>query len=227
MDIELFLKERTAFIKHYYDEAIAPFVETMRKVEAEEPPYEPPLFDPETMSDEPAFLNEWLQAHTAFQLVGQTCVSMLSESLKLYFMTLADLHGLEINANGKGAFKNGVIQGYRAGFARYGVDWSLCSVNFNILEQVVLARNTSQHASHISSVRISHKRVDLKKHPSPVFVSAYEKQVMQQGGGTWLIEPAIHVTRETLHQAIEEVENLAKWMSKIDFRALRRLQKTP
>lgn len=58
MDVDFFLKERTAFIKHYFDEASAPFIETMRKIEAEEPPFEPPYFDPETMTEEPAFLEE-------------------------------------------------------------------------------------------------------------------------------------------------------------------------
>ncbi|MBO2921323.1 hypothetical protein SQW15_18985 [Pseudomonas asiatica] len=226
MDVDFFLKERTAFIKYYYDEAIAPFVETMRKIEAEEAPYVPPLFDPETMSDEPAFLVEWLRAETAFQLVGQTCVSMLSETLKIFFMTHEDLSGFDMKACGKGAFKNGFIQGYQAGFAHYGVDWSQCPVDFDILEQVVLARNSTQHGNHITSTRISHKRDDLKKHSSPVFVSAHEKEMMEQWGGSWLIEPAIHVTRDALHQAVGEVEKLAEWMSTIDFRALLRAHRT-
>ncbi|NMY78230.1 hypothetical protein HBO01_06030 [Pseudomonas rhodesiae] len=85
MDVDFFLKERTAFIKHYYDEAEAPFAETMRKIDAEEAPYQPPPCDPDTMSLEPAFLQDWLRAQAGFQTVGQTCLSILSDTLKYLF----------------------------------------------------------------------------------------------------------------------------------------------
>lgn len=94
MDVDFFLKERTAFIKHYYEVALAPFVETMRKLDDEEPPYQPPELDPEMMSEEPPFLVEWLRAQTGFQVVGQTCVSMLSETLKIFFMSHEEINGL-------------------------------------------------------------------------------------------------------------------------------------
>lgn len=213
MDVDFFLKERTAFIKHYFDEAAAPFIETMRKIEAEEPPFEPPYFDPETMTEEPAFLEEWLRAQTGLEVVGQTCVSMLSESLKIFFVTHEKIAGLDCEKScGQNVFNKGFIRGYRTCFAKNGVNWSQCPANFSILEQVVLARNASQHATSIISTRVSHNVRALRKHPSPLFVSSYEKSLLASRGGSWLMAPAVHVTRNALHQAIDEVEKLAEWL---------------
>jgi hypothetical protein len=213
LDVDFFLKERTAFIKHYFDEAAAPFIETMRKIEAEEPPFEPPYFDPETMTEEPAFLEEWLRAQTGLEVVGQTCVSMLSESLKIFFVTHEKIAGLDCEKScGQNVFNKGFIRGYRTCFAKNGVNWSQCPANFSILEQVVLARNASQHATSIISTRVSHNVRALRKHPSPLFVSSYEKSLLASRGGSWLMAPAVHVTRNALHQAIDEVEKLAEWL---------------
>ncbi|WP_330213293.1 hypothetical protein [Pseudomonas sp. Z18(2022)] len=128
----------------------------MRKIDAQEAPDQPPPFDPDTMSLEPEFLQEWLRAQAGFQIVGQTCLSMLSDTLKIFFMTHEEINGFDcMGACGKGFFKkNGLIQGYRTGFAHYGVDWSQCLVDFDILEQVVLARNSTQHGNDIISTCI-------------------------------------------------------------------------
>lgn len=226
LDVDFFLKERTAFIKHYYDEAIAPFAKTMQKIEDGVSPFLPPPFDPETMSDEPAFLEEWLRAQTGFQVVGQTCVSMLSESLKIYFVTHEKNAGLDFDKLwGKNIFSKGFIRGYRTCFAKIGVDWSTCPANFSILEQVVLARNASQHATSITSTRVSHNVGALSKHPSPLFVSNHEMNLLASRGGSWMVSPAVHVTRDALHHAVGEVEKLAEWMSTINFRALLKAQK--
>ncbi|MEB8056098.1 hypothetical protein [Pseudomonas fulva] len=213
MDVDFFLKERTAFIKHYFDEAAAPFIETMRKIEAEESPFEPPYFDPETMTTEPAFQEEWQRAQTGLEVVGQTCVSMLSESLKIFFVTLEKNAGLDCEKScGPNIFNKGFIRGYRICFAKHGVNWSNCPVNFSALEQVVLARNASQHATSITSTRVSHNVKALRKHPSLLFVSNYEKDLMASRGGSWMMAPTVHVTRSALQAAIDEVEKLAEWL---------------
>ena len=40
MDILFFLKERTRFIRYFYETAGEPFHETTRKIEASEPPFD-------------------------------------------------------------------------------------------------------------------------------------------------------------------------------------------
>ncbi len=215
MDVNFFLKERTAFIRYYFDEVAAPFIEIIRKIEAKEQPFEPSYFDPETMTEEPAFLEEWLRAQTGLEVVGQTCVSMLSESLKIFFVTHENIAGLDCEKScGQNIFKKGFIHGYRTCFATHGVNWSQCPVNFSILEQVVLARNASQHVTSITSTRTNHNVGTLRKHPSPLFVSDYEKNLLAKRGGSWMMAPTVHVSRNALHEAIGEVEKLAEWLER-------------
>lgn len=213
MDVRYFLGLRTAFIRHYFDEAGAPFRETIRKIDAKDAPFEEPEWDPETMSDEPPFLNEWLQAQTGLEVIGQTCVSMLSESLKVYLRTLERNAGLDCETEcGPKVFKKGFISGYRICFEKLGVDWTNCPVDFDVLEQVVLARNASQHVNQITHTRASHTPGAIGKYPSPLFISDHEKTLMENGDGNLLIDPTIHVTRSDLHLAIEEIEKLAAWL---------------
>ena len=81
MDVHFFLSERTNFIRYFFEEAVKPFEETIHRIRAEEPPYVPPPWD-DSMSDEPAFMSEYNNATVGLDVVGQTCLSMLSESLK-------------------------------------------------------------------------------------------------------------------------------------------------
>lgn len=212
MDVTYFLRQRMAFISNYFDVASAPFLETMWKIEAGEAPFEPPYFDPDTMDTSPPFLEEWLQAQAGVEIVGQTSVSMLSEALKAYFVTVERVAGLDCAATyGTKSFKKGFIQGYRTCFAAQGIDWSACTADFDILEQIVLARNASQHPSGLISPHARHTKYTLDKHPNPLFISEYENDLLQRHGGSWLTEPNVHVTRETLDAALLEVEKLAKW----------------
>jgi hypothetical protein len=105
MDVLYFLKERTKFIRQYYETAAEPFREIMRKIEAEEPP-----FVPEYSEDgEPPFLEEWVQANTSLEILGRGCLSMLLASLKLYFQTWeSELHIIWED----GAEKKKILQGW-------------------------------------------------------------------------------------------------------------------
>jgi hypothetical protein len=84
VDVLYFLTERTKFIRHFYETAGEPFRETMRRIEAAEAPFDEPLYDED---GQPPFLNQWLQAETALDVLGRSCISMLSASLQLYFST--------------------------------------------------------------------------------------------------------------------------------------------
>ena len=42
MDVHYFFNRRIAFIRQFYENAITPFVERIRKIEAGEEPFEPP-----------------------------------------------------------------------------------------------------------------------------------------------------------------------------------------
>jgi len=84
MDILYFLKERTRFIRYYYETAAEPFHEIKRKIKAKEEPFDDPPYSEDV---EPPFLEEWIEAETALEILGRTCILLLSTSLQLYFRT--------------------------------------------------------------------------------------------------------------------------------------------
>jgi hypothetical protein len=86
MDVNFFFNERIAFIRQFYDAASYPFVEKKRKIEAEEEPFIPPYSE----DGEPPFLDEWIEADESLQVLGYSCISMLSAALQLYLITWAN-----------------------------------------------------------------------------------------------------------------------------------------
>ena len=151
MDVQYFLRRRTQFIRRFYDEAAGPFVERRRMIEAEEDPYKPPYSE----DGEPAFMEEWQEAQSALEVLGRTCVSMLSASLKLYLETWRRELGIDCTEF-KSTFRNkGVLRGYRECFERrLQLKWDECPADFDILEQVILARNRDQHPEHIARLAV-------------------------------------------------------------------------
>jgi len=214
MDVLYFLTERTKFIRYLYENASQPFLETKRKIEAHEEPFEPPYSE----DPEPPFLQEWLEADEALEVLGRNCISMLSESLKLYFTTWeAQLwRDRPCETHFKKLFKeNGFLHGYRACFSEaLTINWDECPADFSILEQITLARNADQHPESITTIRVSHNEYARRKHPQLFFVRESEKDLMRDpdyAAGPWF-DPTLHVSSETLLEAITQVERLADWL---------------
>ena len=103
MEVLWFLKERTHFIRWFYATATEPFETIIRKIEAEEAPYVLECPYDEIDIDEPPFFSEWQEADTGLQMVGHTCISMLSEALRLYFETWE----AELGSNGRRTRRSG------------------------------------------------------------------------------------------------------------------------
>ena len=216
MDTAFFLRVRTRFIRRYYATGVEPFREIRRRIEAQESPYDeaPPSFDPE--NGEPPFLEEWLEADEAVQVVGWSAVSLLSDSLKLYFKALEQQLGFRLSSEGKAtAKKEGFIAAYRGALG--GVletDWNNCPVRFDIIQQIVLARNRAQHGEHLSTLGARHDVKTLTKHRDLIFASERELKMWVEEGAdpdTWLA-PQLEITEESLGAAITEVEKLADWI---------------
>lgn len=222
MDVLYFLKERTKFIRRFYENAGEPFRATIRKIEAEEAPFDTPPYS-EEQDGEPPFMEEWLEANTALEMLGRTCISMLSASLQLYFKTWESEIGIAWEPEEREkAFRNGYLQGYRNCFGDVlKLSWDDCPVNFEILEQVTLARNRDQHPEHISTMRVTHAPKDLQKYPQPFFVSDTEQKMFSDpdmAGSSWM-RPTLHVSSDALVAAIEQVETLGEWMEERMFAA--------
>jgi hypothetical protein len=211
MDVLYFLKERTRLIREYYEHAAQPFNEIIRKIEAEEEPYIPPYSE----DPEPAFLREWIEADELLEVTGRCCISMLSASLHLYFKTWEHELWLTCGADFKGSFdRKGWLHGYLHCFAeRAGIDWSHCPADLAIIEQVVLARNRDQHPENITTVRVTHAKKDRRRFPRPFFMGEREAELFQENDEPSLfMSPSLHVSRDKLMKAIEQVESLCEWL---------------
>lgn len=216
MDVAYFLKKRTRYIRLYYDQCTAPFVLAKHQIENELPPFDSP---PYTEDYEPPYLEEWMDAETGIQIVGLSCVSLLSESLKLYFESLQNcvIHFDFIDEKRKKeAFKKGFVSAYTDALGCIlDTDWSDCPADLRIIEQIVLARNRCQHGNELTSFRVSHDQHTLEKHPEPFFLNQRERELWLSEDGTvnsWFLMPSVEVTRESLFAAIEHVEKLADWI---------------
>ena len=174
MDVLYFFKERTRFLRYFYDSAAAPFLETMRKIEAGEARFDSP---PYREDGEPPYLDEWVEASEAVEVLGRSCLSMLSASLHLYFRTWEEeLPICWEDGERKRAFRNGYLDGYQICFeAVLEQSWEDCPAHLALAEQITLARNRHQHPDEIVTMRVSHAWADLSKYPRPFFTSDFDR----------------------------------------------------
>jgi len=212
MNVGFFLKGRIAFIRQLYSTASAPYVERKRKIEAEEDPFVPPYSE----DDEPAFLEEWIEADESLHVLAYSCVSMLAAALHLYLKTWERQFGIPVDDSLKSVFKKSWLNGYKVYFARHaGIQFDNSQVDWEVLEEIVLARNRVQHPECITNHRTHYADEDLKKLPHPFFVDDRDNSLLadvDEGEKSWLIPPTLHVTGEKLSAAIAEVERFTDWL---------------
>lgn len=172
MDVEFFFRSRTAFIRYFYAAAVKPFRHLQNLIEREEEPYVPPCSE----DGEPPFLSEWIDADTGAQFVGRAAISMLSDALKLYFVEWSKQFALNCADRFSKEFKKGYWNGYRACFEeRTGINWSAAPASLDVLEQIALARNSSQHLNRLWSSEARHAKDIRSKFPNPLFVHDYAR----------------------------------------------------
>jgi hypothetical protein len=212
MDVGFFLRDRIAFIRQFYDAASSPFLERKRKIEAREDPFVPPYSE----DGEPPFVTEWIEADESLQILGYSCISMLAAALHLYLMTWVVELGVPVGDSFNAEFKKGWINGYRAYFStRFGIQFENSPADGSLLEEIALARNRIQHPDHIATQRPDYSASDLAKLPRVFFISETERGLFSDLNAAqiaWVFPPSVHITRETLIAAIEEVEKFAAWL---------------
>jgi hypothetical protein len=213
VDISYFLERRLAFIEQYYLTASAPFLERKRTIEAGEEPF----IQPNIEEGEPPHLAEWLEADESLQVLGHTCISMLSASLHLYFTTWQNIQRMPIAPSQQSVFKKrGWFNGYKAYFkANFGIDFDKSACNLELMEELVLARNRVQHPESITSLSTDYSLEDMKKLSNPFFIDEREVELMVNVGDrerNWLIRPTLNITKEKLLTGIAEVRRFSFWI---------------
>ncbi|ATG48533.1 hypothetical protein CEW89_13740 [Celeribacter ethanolicus] len=226
MDICWFLKQRLDFIRNHYDCSASNFLNTIRKIESGEAPFDNP---PYSEDGEPAFQIEWEEANTSVDLIGISCVSLLSDALKLYLNSLKKIEFcFEFDEKEKKMLKGGYVGAFKAALGEIlNTDWVESGVNFEILEQVVLARNQGQHGNDITGFRIKIDAVTIQKHPRPIFGRTEEIEAMNGEGleVSNFFGITMKIDRASLFAAMDEIEKLGDWVELNRERALPWLEK--
>jgi hypothetical protein len=149
-------------------------------------------------------------------MLGRTCIPMLSASLQLHSKTWED--ELEIawpDGERKNAFKKGIVPGYKTCFGTLlNLHWDDCPADFDLLEQIVIARNLDQHPDNIATMSVSHTYKDRKRFQDLFFVKEADKRMYSNSeleGITW-INPSVYVSGDGLTRVIDDVEKLAEWL---------------
>ena len=222
MDILYFLKSRTAFIRTFYVTAAFPFKERIRKIREQEDPFDDP---PYSEDPEPPFLAEYTEADESLEVLGQLCLSMLSNTLHLFLVeSVEEVHrrydagalakagiGRPSDSVPKAVFKKeGWIGGYRAYFRdTLEIDWQQAPCDLGRLEEIALARNSLQHPGDITTLQVEHSANHAAKFPEGYF---------SEGPTSWLGAPFLYVPEEKLLGAVNEVEGFCSWLWERQFR---------
>ena len=217
MDTLFFFKERVSFIRDFYKDAASVFESRITKIVGGEKPYDLPR-DAGNEYEEPPFQDEWTNAKESLEVLGLTCVSMLSASIQVYFLEWEAATGMKWRPKERGKLfgKHGV-----AGYVHEIVDLfnppsGKCPADLGLIEQVILARNATQHPERITDLIPQHRRGDLKKYRHPFFLGEFEATFLEGDiAQPSIFVPRIRVSREKLMQVLDEAETLAMWMDEI------------
>ncbi|MCY0389924.1 hypothetical protein OVY01_22555 [Robbsia sp. Bb-Pol-6] len=200
MEVGVFLKERVHFIRQFYAMSAGPFIERKRLIDAQEEPFVPPYSE----DGEPPFNYEWLEADTSLHVLGYSCVTMLSGTLKAFFKTWEELlciTRLKNDPVDEIFKKNGFIEGYRVLFEdRLGISFAASGVEFELLKNIVITRNNVQHAEELTKIRSSFLEKDVENGKRPYFSDDQKAlSLVRVKNGTdvkWVTVPQIAVSSD-------------------------------
>lgn len=211
MDLDHFLKERIEFAMYFFETASVPFKSTIELINSGEEPFEP-VYDE---SGEPQFMDEWLSATTGIDSVAITSISMLASSLQLFLNDwVARFESSETKFKRKN--KKGWFHAYRIILDEIILDMSECPADLDLIEQAVLVRNRGQHPDQITSLFTYHSESDLKKFPSPYFVSESDRNRLEDDAeNSWWLTPSIHIDEEKFKMICSQVEEFCFWLENL------------
>lgn len=221
MHIDYFLKERTKFIRYFYERATEPFMSIITAIEQETEPFVPSYSEDSI----PDFLEEWEDASLGMETVGQTVLSMLSSSFKLFLNEwlhrVKIKHGIDCRIEFK---KKGWLCFYKKVFKELQRPINECPAKLEIIEQVILARNRTQHPDDIIMLKVRHCENDLKKYPRPFFANEHELKPPSENAENVKslgLAPSLATTKENIFIAISEVESFCSWLEEEYWNAIK------
>jgi hypothetical protein len=211
VDILWFLRRRLSFAISLYDDASAPFLEKMRKIEAGEEPFadtRDPFYQDVS---EPAFLEEFLEANNAVEVLGHWCLLMIHASLQAYlreYVVLAyrvtrDSSEVSKMLNGTGG--RNWFDKYRLLFlTAFGIDWQKGPTKLTDIEQINLTRDDLIHNVDVATTLAYRTRGHANRFPDSLFTD----DIWEQMG----IGSKIKLGRDQLRKAQQIVDEFCNWL---------------
>ena len=210
MDILYFLRRRTAFTRSFYERASHPFADIQRQIERQEPPFDNPPLDE---SGEPAYLAEWQDAEEGLEMLGQMCLTLLSNSLKLYLdettqklsRTLGDDFNRLLNCHHQRGFPK-----YEHRFRRLDIDFKHAPVDLALIREIVETRNLIQHPESIAFLHAHQSPAAEERFPRPFFAHPIEKAVADREPN--FTPNILWITSSSLWRALDAVDAFCLWL---------------
>ncbi len=210
MDILAGLRDKLRFIERFYGAAAEPFADRKRKIEAEEPPFVPPPFDPDSDTGEPPFQVDWEEADDCLNLVGQAALSLVQSALREHLDGFIRL-SRQAPPTGRGNW----FERYKTFYLDvYGIDWEKSTVSPLALEEINLARNDIQHSGQEFGMEKLMSKKHHRRFPDGMFAHQIDKEM---GGSRSDSQPRIYVSEENLSEAIRRVETFCEFIEKHRF----------
>ncbi len=214
MDLLWFLHRRLAFIDRLYDQTTAPFQETLRKINAGEPPF---VYagDPDDVGSDPPFLEELQEASESIEVLGHWCLCMVYASLKAYL----EEYVAEMARHFRKAFSDLperlASKKAKSWFERYrllflddmGIDWHKGPVKLDDLEHLNLARDDVTHNVDVMSIYAYQTEKHAKRYPKGLFIDDLWTR-LNLGG-------RIRVGRDELSAALRMADDFCAWLEDI------------
>ncbi|HEX7891269.1 MAG TPA: hypothetical protein VF522_18090 [Ramlibacter sp.] len=182
----------------------------MAAIESGATRFDTPHPDPE--SAEPPFLEEWLEAQQSFQVLGQSCLAIVAATLHL---CLEYLDALYVRGRAATSPSGNWLKGYEKIFLQQcNVSMASGPADLALLEEVVLARNSTQHIDSITYIAAPYRSSDLARYPKPTFISESERELLARlpSSESALLLPTIEVSAEALETVLLQVENFSDWL---------------
>ncbi len=214
MDLLWFVRRRLDFIDRLYDQTTATFQETIRKINAGEPPFEY-VGDPDNFGGDPPYLEEHQQAAESVEVIGHWCLCMVYASLRAYLeeylaemardyrQTFGDLPVRLAAKKAKSWFER-----YRLLFLDdMGIDWQKGPAKLEDLEHLNLARDDITHNVDVMSIYAYQTERHAAQYPKGPFVDELWTR-LNLGG-------RIRVGRDELSRALGMVGDFCMWLEDI------------
>lgn len=151
----------------------------------------------------PPFLDEYLQADAAMDVLALSCLGMIQSAFHMFLNEFVQAHFTEGLKAVKAApdNKKGWFGRFQSFFSNSTFSWDQSGADLVFLEQINLVRNDDQHGRELFTEYLYQGPEHAQQHPATPF--------LEGGDPTY---KRLHVTRDLLVRATKEVHGLCDFL---------------